>query len=156
MSKKLIVLVGNIASGKTTYARTLVKKGFISVYRDGLRYSIGSGNYVFNKKIEPIIADLHLHCLKTFLSSGYNIVVDETNVTKALRARYITAGKKNKYKIECHILPTIPVKEAIKRRMKDNFGGYSVSTWRRIYHMFSDRYEAPVISEGFDRVFCIE
>ena len=53
--KNLIILVGNIGSGKSTYAKKYQKKGYIVIARDQLRYAIGGGEYIFNTKYEPLI-----------------------------------------------------------------------------------------------------
>jgi len=53
--KELIILIGNLGTGKSTFAKTLVEKGYINISRDSLRYMIGAGKYIFNKEFEQSI-----------------------------------------------------------------------------------------------------
>ena len=47
---KIIVLVGNIGSGKTTWIKKFLKKTkgkYVVVSRDAIRYMMGGGKYIF-------------------------------------------------------------------------------------------------------------
>ena len=51
----LYILIGNIGSGKSTWAREKVKSTprTIIVNRDALRTMVGGGEYIFDKEMEP-------------------------------------------------------------------------------------------------------
>jgi predicted kinase len=152
MSKELVVLVGNIGTGKSTVARKYQKKGYVVVARDGLRYSIGGGNYIFDPKYEPVIWEIELCMLESFMELGVNIVIDEVGVSKSIRMRYIVPGQDYGYTIKCHILPKLTMKEAVDRRMKDPHGQPNRKLWEEIWQKFHRMYEEPNLEEGFDEI----
>ncbi len=72
MKKKpeIIILVGNIGSGKTTLAKKYAKKGYVIIARDDLRYNIGAGQYVFDRKLEKAIWQTEIDMVYNFLQLG--------------------------------------------------------------------------------------
>ena len=91
-NKKLIILVGNIGSGKSTITKTYVDKGYIVIARDALRYNIGAGKYIFDPELEPAIWNSELDMLKHFMRTKANIIVDEVSLNAIMRSRYILAA----------------------------------------------------------------
>ena len=78
--KEIIVMVGNIGSGKSTFIKKYVDKGYVVVCRDSFRYMIGGGQYIFNLDLEPAIFAIETDALINFMASGVNIVVDEVEL----------------------------------------------------------------------------
>lgn len=84
MGKKLIlhILKGLPGSGKTTRAKELVKeKNYKRVNKDSLRIMIDNSR--FSKKNEKTINKVKLSIIRDCLSSGENVVVDDTNFNEA-------------------------------------------------------------------------
>ncbi len=75
--KKLLVLKGLPASGKSTYARELVAKGWKRVNKDELRAMIDDSKW--SKSNEQRIRDVESTLVGYFLDAGMNVVVDSTN-----------------------------------------------------------------------------
>ena len=82
MKKEVVILVGNIGTGKTTIAKKYIKYGYIAIARDYLRYSIGLGQYIFNINYESIIWKTETYMYKKFVDLGVNIIVDEVGMNK--------------------------------------------------------------------------
>src|SRR4030042_1637588 len=97
--KQMVILIGNIGEGKTTYCNKLVDKGFIAVSKDSLRYMIGNGNYLFDRRVEPTVKASAQNILSNFVKLGVNIVVDDCNVYRALRRYPLILGKRAGYKV---------------------------------------------------------
>lgn len=152
MDKELIILVGNIGAGKTTLTLKYYKKGYIIVSLDMLRYSIGNGNYIYNIKYEPIIYSTGYYMFKKFCKKGINIVIDETNMTKCIREKYIKYAKNFGYKITAIILPKISQEESVKRRLNNPHGNFNKTTWKKVWSGFNRSYQEPTKKEGFDKV----
>jgi len=152
MSKKLIVLVGNIGCGKSTIAQDYVKDGYVAIVRDQLRYAIGDGQYIFNRDYESIIWKTEQYMLRKFLELGANIIVDEVGVSKKLRKKYIKVGKEFDYSVEAIVLPRLSMKEAVSRRMKNPHGQFDKKLWEQVWTNFDKMYRDPTHEEGFDSI----
>ncbi|MBN1467701.1 MAG: AAA family ATPase [Fusobacteriaceae bacterium] len=153
--KKLIILIGNIGSGKTTFIKSqrLVKKGYVVIARDRLRYAIGGGDYIFNVDYEPIIWQTALELFEKFLKLGVKIVVDEVGITKLIRKRYIFLAKKYKYKTIGIEMPRFSKRKSVNHRMKNPHGQFDRRLWERVWDKFNKVYEKPTKSESFSQLF---
>ena len=80
--KHLVVMVGSPASGKSFYSRDLEKKGFLRINKDEM-------------KVDKVLQK----AFNTGLKEGQNIVIDNTNSTKEIRAKWINAAKEASYNI---------------------------------------------------------
>lgn len=150
--KKIIILTGNIGAGKSTIVKKYQEKGYVVIARDMLRYAIGGGNYVFDKKYEPIIWSTELTMLDDFLNLGVNIIVDEVGVSKLLRSRYINVAEIYDYKIISYVFPRLSMKESVDRRMTNPHGQNDRELWERVWINFDKMYEEPSLDEGFDHI----
>lgn len=74
---KLLMLKGLPASGKSTYAKELVKHGWKRVNKDELRVMIDNSEW--SRENEEFIKESEFMIAKRFLSKGLNVVVDDTN-----------------------------------------------------------------------------
>lgn len=75
--KKILMLKGLPASGKSTYAKELVAQGWKRVNKDDLRLLIDNGKW--SRANEERIRDVETQLVHYFLSAGFNVVVDDTN-----------------------------------------------------------------------------
>jgi predicted kinase len=150
--KHIIILVGNIGSGKSTTAKKYVDEGYIVIARDALRYMIGAGNYIFNLEVETAIWNSELKILKEFMKLGVNIIVDEIGITKTERARYLPLIKKYKYKSTVLIMPKLSKKESVNRRMINPHGQPNRKLWEEVWKKFNIKYEEPSLAEGFNEI----
>lgn len=71
------MLKGLPASGKSTYAKELVAKGWKRVNKDDLRLLIDNGKW--SRANEERIREVETQLVNYFLSAGFNVVVDDTN-----------------------------------------------------------------------------
>jgi predicted kinase len=154
--KELIILVGNIGTGKSTYSATYQKQGYIIISRDQIRYGIGNGKYIYNKLYEPTVFKIEKYMLKKFLELGINIIVDGVGVTPQIREKYILYGKKNGYKIIAIIMPRFSMEKAVSRRMLTPHGQYDRQLWENVWKKFDGIYEEPKKKEGFDKIIRLE
>lgn len=150
--KEIIILIGNIGSGKSTYSKKYQEKGYVIIARDQLRYGIGNGTYVFNRNYEPIIWSTEHYMFKYFLNLGVNLVIDEISINQKMRERYIPYAKSLGYKIIAIEMPNFNKKDAIKRRMTNPHNQYDSKLWEQIWTKFNALYEAPTKEEGFDKI----
>jgi len=156
MKKELIILIGNIGTGKSIYAKRYQKLGYIVIARDQLRYAIGGGNYIFNRFYEPIIWRTELYLYKKFIDTKVNIIVDEVGINKAMRQRYISYAKKRGYKITAIEMPRFCMGEAVARRMINPHGQPDYKLWCQVWTKFEAQYEEPSKEEGFKEIIKIK
>lgn len=151
---EIILLVGNIGTGKTTLAKRIIKKGFshIVISRDALRYMIGADKYRFDPEIEPAIWASELNILINFMELGQNIIVDEVGISKSIRKRYINIAKNFKYSITVIEMPKLSKKIAVNRRMKNPHQQKDRKLWESIWDKFNSIYEAPSCKEGIHSI----
>lgn len=75
---KLLALRGLPGSGKTTYAKELVNKGWVRVNKDDLRAMLNNGK--FSKDNESYVLSLRDEIIISSLVQGKNVVIDDTNL----------------------------------------------------------------------------
>lgn len=78
--QKVIMTRGLPASGKSTWARQFIKDnpGWKRINKDDLRAMIHDG--VFTKENEATIVDARNALVRTFLSAGHSVIIDDTNI----------------------------------------------------------------------------
>jgi predicted kinase len=151
--KHVIIMVGNIGSGKSTFVKSKDSE-YVIVSKDAMRYNIGNGNYVFLKEFEPAISRSIITLYEELLKSNVNIIVDETNMLSRIRAAYILPAKEQSYKITAVVMPKIDKDLAIQRRMQHPHGNFSDAKerWEQVWNTFDTYYQEPTINEGFDDI----
>jgi len=84
MNKKLLILKGIPSSGKTLFAKELIKKEpekWKRVNKDDLRLMIDGGHW--SSKNEKLILKVRNVLIATFLKNGFSVIVDDTNLKPA-------------------------------------------------------------------------
>ena len=81
--RKLVVMVGVPGSGKTTLAKKLVEKGFHYMNADSIRLELYGNEAEQGDKKE--IFELFFRRMEEIMSSGTDIVVDNTNINMRQR-----------------------------------------------------------------------
>jgi predicted kinase len=79
---KIILLKGLPASGKTTFAKELINKElgkWKRVNKDDLRSMIDNGKW--SKENETFVLEIRDNIIKTALSKGFSVLVDDTNLS---------------------------------------------------------------------------
>lgn len=150
--RQLIILIGNIGSGKSTLCQKYSEKGFQIVCRDTLRSMLGGLNgYVFSPETEKAIDSACVKLIDRILSARKsNLVIDETNMTKKTRQRYIRLAKFYGYEAVAHETFSFTRAECVANRTKDALRGYTPELWGEVWDKFNKSYEVPTFDEGFD------
>ena len=152
MKHEIITLVGNIGTGKSTLAREYAKDGYVIISRDGLRYMIGGGEYIFDFDLEPIIWSSEIAIIREFMKRDIFIVIDGVGISKIMRKEYLKLAKEYYYKTVAIVMPKISRKEAVDRRMQSPHGQPDRKLWESVYDKFDKFLEIPTKEEGYDEV----
>lgn len=148
--KKLIMLKGLPASGKSTYATELVEQGFKRVNKDELRLMMDGGKY--SREREKMIKTAEDALAVIFLSTGHSVVVDDTNF--AYEDHWRDIAEKNDALFEVKFFDT-SLMECIDRDSKR--GAKSVGA-KVIYRMYEQYLQpkAPEWSEAKQNAYIFD
>jgi len=109
--KKIIVLRGCPASGKSTYTKSLPKE-YVIISRDKLRESWNK--YKFNDNRERYISEVEEFQIRSAVNHGFTPVIDDTNLNPDTQRWLEQLAKELNLYIE-YIDFDIPYEEAVKR-----------------------------------------
>ena len=133
MKKEIIICKGLPASGKSTFAKKYAEEhlNYVRVSRDDLRSMCGK---YWVPERESFISKLEQYIANEALESGYNIIIDATN----LNPKYSGWITKLALKHDCETTERFfdtPLEECISRdKARENPVGESVI--RRMYNQF--------------------
>jgi len=133
--QELILLVGAPASGKSTFTKKhLVPKGYFHVNQDTLKTK-----------------EKCLQATKEALEEGKSVVVDNTNPSADVRAKYLSLAKKKKISTRCYHLQASPLLiEHLNLYRESQAGTKRVP--RIAYNVYKSNFESPTEEEGFVEV----
>ncbi len=176
MRPKLIIMVGNIVSGKSTWIKKyLAKSKALNEYfcedplktvvlsKDEIRRMLGAGSYIYDENLEPIIHTCLLDMVQNFMFIGVNIICDQTNMDAETRKPLLTMTKKfhrlgYDYKTIAVVMPN-PSKEKIIKRItyregKLEWAPTPKEVWLDIWEKNNSKFEMPTKEEeGFDIIW---
>lgn len=148
-SSHILILIGNIASGKTTYCSELVLQNYVVLSCDALRYMIGNKKYIFNNDLEPIIQESIFDMYKAFQYTNYNIVVDGTNMSILSRHGFFY-HKFARYKIGAIVFKERNMNESVQSCLAINHRNTTKEIWEEVWKRKNSQFEYPTIQEGFN------
>lgn len=176
MSKpKLIIMVGNIASGKTSWIKNYLKckeaeidsmhDKYVVLSKDDLRKMFGAGEYLWEEQIiEPIVHECLISILHHSMQRNVNIIIDETNMDRETRRDYMCLTKHRNtylgydYETIAVVMPKISMDHAIERRcgLNESAWGFSKEVWKKVYIRKQGKFQIPTEEEGFDEILEIK
>jgi predicted kinase len=144
------IIVGNIASGKTTLARKLAKSGAMIISLDALRWMRAGGEYEYDEKWEPILRRSEEKILETAMFYKTDIVLDDARFVLASHRHVVARLAKEKgYTVVTHVMPRLSMQESVERRLKENFNQkITKKTWENVWKKFDVMYVEPSEDEG--------
>lgn len=138
---KLLILKGLPASGKSTYAKELARKGWKRLNKDEIRIMVHDS--VFNKDNEAQTKFLQKQMAKSLLSCGYNVVIDDTNFAYENFWKEIADEVGSSFEIKFF---DVPLMECIERDSKRGDKSVGAKVIQRMY----DKYLKPKEPEYSD------
>lgn len=131
--KTIAIMIGIQGSGKSTFCRQMLS-GFVRINLDTLKT---------RNREQQLLNDC--------IAAEQNIVIDNTNPTKADRARYIAAAKENGYRVIGYFMQS-KLRECIAHN--DLCEGKAKIPATAIAAT-SNKLEMPSINEGFDELYFV-
>ena len=150
--KELEILVGAIASGKSTYCRQAAEEGAIIVNDDAIVTGIHGGIYgLYSEDLKPIYKAVENSIIQMGLVMGRRVIVDRPNHSRAMRRRYIALAKSADALVKIIMMQRESIETHAARRAKES-RGYDYQYWLKAAKVHEDRYDPPCKDEGFDEI----
>lgn len=154
---KIYVLVGYIASGKSSYCKNAARSGAIIINDDSIVNMLHAGDYtLYDKELKFLYKVTENQILGTSLAMHRTVIIDRgLNVSKRGRQRWIALAKS--FDVQCEAIVFHHDKLAVhaKRRFESDNRGHSYEYWLNVANEHNKIYEEPTRDEGFDAVHYI-
>jgi predicted kinase len=155
------LLIGMIASGKSTYALQRAREGALVVSHDALTQMLHA-EYRYEADLRECYRMMEERIAHSAYIHGRDIVIDRTHLTREARARWIgfartlDFGPVGKSKIVAVVFPIFPAELHARKRFECDPRGRTFEEWLKVaeHHAHQAREEpfTDPTAEGFDRV----
>lgn len=151
---KIQVLIGHVASGKSTYCKKAARKGYIILNDDEIVTLLHGGDYtLYSHHLKPLYKSIECHILATALAMNRVVVVDRgLNISTQGRQRWIALAKSFDVPVEALVFANEGPEIHAKRRFNHDSRGHSLEYWMDVAKAHQARYSIPTEAEGFDRI----
>lgn len=148
------ILVGPIASGKSSYCKSKAKQDYLIVNDDAIVNMLHAEIYTkYSKELKPLYKQIENTIIYTGFSLNRSIIIDRPNFKRETRIRYIniarSIGIKNIY---CIRFKDEGLEEHSSRRFNSDSRGYSKEYWESVYRYQKSKFEEPSLSEGYKEI----
>ena len=151
---KLQILVGPIASGKSTYAKLMAIEGYITVNDDAIITALHGSDYrLYSKDLKPLYKNLETTIVCYSAALFKNVIVDRgVNISAKGRRRFI--GMAHSLDMTCEAIVFDRHKPEIhaQRRFQYDNRGHSYEYWLEVAQEHDSKYEEATLDEGFDSI----
>lgn len=147
------VLVGMIASGKSTYAAKRAKEGAVIVNDDAIVLAVHGGDYsLYDEKLKKLYKAIQLNMITSAILRGRDVVVDSTNRTVKTRQRYLRLAESFDVPCVAVVFPRESEEVHARRRVESDARGLTYVTWLDVAKKHAVNYVAPTEGEGFHEI----
>lgn len=145
------VLVGPIASGKSTHSHFRAKDGWVILNDDAIVSMVHGGHYdLYSESWKPLYKSIEDHLLHIAVAMDKNLVVDRgVNNAISSRVRWIALARSLDVPIRAVQFQVFPPMVHAQRRAESDSRGYDLSYWQHVAEIHAARYEPPTLAEGF-------
>jgi predicted kinase len=145
------VLVGMIASGKSTYARKRADTGAIVVCHDDLTEMVHAC-YRYDQALHETYHRMEESLVRHALDAGRDVVIDRTHLTLKSRARWVKFAAYHHSFVSAIVFPKESLTTHASRRYKSDSRGKSSAFWHGVARSHAGKFQPVGESEGFSRI----
>lgn len=150
----LEILIGNIASGKSSWTKPRASQGWITVNHDSLVRSMHGGNYDWERQIPGLKTSLGVLIVETAGAQGRSVVIDNTNRTSSGRLPFVAAAKRAGMKVRAILFPRSSPETHARRRFEADARGMSYDYWLEVARLVDQEW-APPGDDEVDDLVCL-
>ena len=154
---KVQLLVGMIASGKSTYGREQAKQGTVIV-NDDLVIQLVHGDYrLYDDSLKLLYKAIEIQLATLALAAGRNVIVDSarSNIHLKGRQRWISLTRSMDIPCEAIIFPKESPEVHAERRVRSDSRGLTYEKWLQVANKHAELYQEPTEEEGLTRVIYV-
>lgn len=154
LKPKIVVLVGMVASGKSTYAQQAARRGAIVVNDDAIVTCLHGGLYgLYSTHLKVLYKSVENHIVGAAVGLGRDVIIDRgVNISIAARRRWIALASAFDVTCDAVVFPNEGALVHAHRRFESDSRGYCIDYWRRTAQSHEARWQEPTIDEGFRHV----
>jgi predicted kinase len=149
----LYLFVGPIASGKSTLAKAMARKGACVVNDDSFTMAVHAGQYdQYDAQLKPIYKGLENAVILPALAMGRDVVIDRPLHSRSTRRRYIELARSiDAPAVVIQFKRERPLVHAT-RRMNDDARGHDLDYWNRVCEIHEGLFQPVIADEGYDNI----
>lgn len=154
MKPEVQILLGPVASGKSTYSQNAAKSGVVIVNDDAIVLGCHGGDYsLYDKKLKPLYKSCENNLIVTALALGRSVVVDRgVNGRRRSRQRLLGLAHSLDVPVTAVLFQNEGAEVHARRRASSDGRGYGYEYWLRVAEAHEREFEAITESEGFSLV----
>lgn len=127
----LEVLIGPVASGKSTWTKSRALDGALVSNDDAWVTAVHGGNYKsYDKRLKSLYKGYENNTVNMGAALGRDVIIDRTNLTRRMRARYIHLAQSIDMPIYGIIFPIASAEVHAERSVNADGRGYDYEYWR--------------------------
>lgn len=151
---KLEILIGMIASGKSTYCKKRALEGAIVINDDSIVNALHANEYTkYNKGLKPLYKAIENLSISWGLAHDLDVLIDRPNLNSNTRRRYIELARAADCEvIEAVVFPLITPSIAAARRASGEDRGRDYKYWFNAASYQYSLYQEPKMEEGFTKL----
>lgn len=147
----ITMLIGPIASGKSTLCKKWARDGKIIINDDSIVNAMHAGIYgLYKEECKPLYKSIENHILCMAIGMGLDVVIDRPCHTKASRLRYTMLAKSLDTKVMAILTKRESPEVHANRRAKYNDRGHGYDYWLGVAEKHEELWEPPTLDEGFE------
>ncbi len=147
---RMEILVGPIASGKSTYARDRATAGDLVVCDDAIVTAVHGGSYAgYDETFKPLYCNIEVAIVTHAAMLRRAVIIDTGGRTRSKRARFSALGRSLGFEVGVVLFPWASASEHARRRMASDPRGMTYDDWLRVA-LAHEREFQPVdpVAEG--------
>ena len=152
---KIQILIGMIASGKSSYCKNIARKGHLCINDDAIVNMLHADQYnLYDQNLKLLYKSIENHIISSALCLNKNVLIDRAlNISFQGRQRYIALAKSFDVKCEALVFTNEGPEVHALRRTQSDCRGYDLDYWMRVAKTHDKLYCEPTLEEGFDNIY---